>query len=102
MCDAACKANDVPTVKALATRDNVNRVGWLGWAPLHKAAQGGARDATLVLLALGANASVRDFEGQTPLHFAAAGGHVALVELLVSPLVHLSLPLRCVYFVYLL
>jgi hypothetical protein len=40
----ACKANDVATVKLLATRDNVNVAGWLGWAPVHKAAQGGAVD----------------------------------------------------------
>jgi hypothetical protein len=82
----ACKANDVGTVKQLATRDNVNVAGWLGWAPVHKAAQGGAVDCMLVLLQLGGDANARDHEGQTAMHFAAAGGFVRMVRCLLSPL----------------
>ena len=33
---SACKINDVMTVKQVATSDNVNVAGWLGWAPVHK------------------------------------------------------------------
>jgi hypothetical protein len=35
LCNAA-KNNDIVTLKALASPELVNQVGYLGWAPLHK------------------------------------------------------------------
>jgi hypothetical protein len=32
----ACKNGDLEQVKRLATKQNINQRGWLGWAPLHK------------------------------------------------------------------
>lgn len=37
----ACHHGDIETVKSLATADTINVKGWVGWAPLHKASQGG-------------------------------------------------------------
>ena len=44
LCRAA-KNNDAATVRKLANARTVNQRGWLGWAPLHKAAEAGACEA---------------------------------------------------------
>eukprot|EP01122_Echinamoeba_exundans_P005714 TRINITY_DN15871_c0_g1_i1.p1 TRINITY_DN15871_c0_g1~~TRINITY_DN15871_c0_g1_i1.p1 ORF type:complete len:288 (+),score=40.26 TRINITY_DN15871_c0_g1_i1:34-897(+) len=71
----AAEADDLGTVKALATQSPqlVNQAGWMGWAPLHKAAQAGAAEVCQFLLAeksLACDPNVFDSEKHTPLHLA--------------------------------
>ncbi|KAI1331250.1 ankyrin repeat-containing domain protein [Xylariaceae sp. FL0255] len=49
---------------------------------LHLAAYFGLRDVTAALLAIGYNPDLKDAHGRTPLSYAAAGGHEAVVHLL--------------------
>lgn len=50
--------------------------------PLHEAAREGHDKVVQVLLALGADRSIRDRDGKTPLDLAAEGGHEAAAGLL--------------------
>jgi len=82
---------DLEGVKYLATPDNVNSKGWLGWAPLHKAAQIGHNEVVKYLLSekLNAMVDIRDLENHTPLLLAAGTnqetpGHVEIVKLLID------------------
>jgi len=45
-----------------------------GWTALHQAARAGRAGHVKILLARGANISVRTTDGSTPLHSAASGG----------------------------
>ena len=47
--------------------------------PLHIAAMGGHMDVVLTLLHFKADVSARDVEGASALHWAAQGGHAALI-----------------------
>jgi hypothetical protein len=55
-----------------------------GWTPLYCAAHHGNIDCVELLLKLGANPSVPNFVGKTPLHAAAAQGRTVIVDLLVA------------------
>jgi len=90
LCRAATNG-DLESVKQLATKDNVNTRGWLGWSPLHKAAQLGHHAVVKYLLGEKFNASVdiRDMENHTPLLLAAGTnqetlGHIEVVKELIS------------------
>ena len=50
--------------------------------PLHAAAESGQAAATKILLAFGADRSVRNADGRTAADVARAAGHAAVVELL--------------------
>jgi ankyrin repeat protein len=78
-------------VKYLATPENINTKGWLGWAPLHKAAQLGHLEIVNYLLSdkLNAMVDIRDLENHTPLMLAAGTnqetpGHVSVVKALID------------------
>lgn len=63
------------------------RVGWgagAGWAPLTYAANQGHQVVMSQLLAAGARPNSRTDEGSTALHWAAWGGHLAVVRLLLA------------------
>jgi ankyrin repeat protein len=66
--------------------DAINRHSHDGWTPLALAAHFGARASAKLLLAAGADLSVRSKNptGNTPLHAAVAGKRHELVELLVE------------------
>jgi len=90
LCRAATNG-DLESVKYLATPDNVNSKGWLGWAPLHKAAQIGHSEIVKYLLSekLNAMVDIRDLENHTPLLLAAGTNqetpeHVEVVKQLLS------------------
>lgn len=71
---SACKNGDLATVKLLASKDNINTLGWLGWSPLHKAVQGGSVSVVEYILSnreLEAQVDVRDPEQHTALHQVA-------------------------------
>jgi len=82
---------DLEGVKYLATPENVNAKGWLGWTPLHKAAQLGHSEIVKYLLneKLNAMIDIRDLENHTPLLLAAGTnqetpGHVEVVKNLIE------------------
>jgi ankyrin repeat protein len=67
----ACKNGDLDQVKQLATKHNINQRGWLGWAPLHKAAESGCVNVVRYILEnaeLNADVNIRDLENHTPIH----------------------------------
>jgi len=70
---SACTRNDLESVKSLATPDNVNVKGFLGWSPLHNAASSGNPDVVEHLLnpPLNADVDTLDLESHTPLMLAA-------------------------------
>ncbi|MHB8996882.1 MAG: ankyrin repeat domain-containing protein [Armatimonadota bacterium] len=51
-----------------------------GWSPLHTACRNGDLHLAQALLAAGADPSARSEGGGTPLHQAAAGGHLEVME----------------------
>ena len=55
-----------------------------GRTPLHLAASAGDTELARVLIAAGADVTVRDAQGASPLHLAVAGGHTETVQLLVE------------------
>jgi serine/threonine-protein phosphatase 6 regulatory ankyrin repeat subunit A len=55
-----------------------------GMLPIHEAASHGATDAVRLMLSMGAPVSATKRDGQTTLHLAAAGGHKAVLGLLLS------------------
>lgn len=46
----ACSHGNIELVKSLATVETANVKGWMGWAPLHKACQGGHAEIVSFLL----------------------------------------------------
>jgi len=90
LCSAATTGS-LENVKYLATPENVNTKGWLGWAPLHKASQLGHIEIVECLLndKLNAMVDIRDLENHTPLLLAAGTnqetpGHIAVVKALID------------------
>lgn len=82
----ACSAGHAETVECLVLREaDVNQPSLAGWTPLWKAAEDGDAQILRTLLDLGgANTEARSEHGRTPLFAAAAKGHTAAVELLIS------------------
>lgn len=60
----------------------IGKRDYLGWTPLHAAAQAGNRAAVELLLVRGADCNVRDIDGRTPRELAAARGLSAIVGML--------------------
>ena len=82
----AARDGDLERVRALL-RDNPElalSADCNGYAPLHKAADGGHTEVVELLLASGADANAKTADGWMPLHYAAAFGHRAVAELLVA------------------
>ena len=52
--------------------------------PLHNAAYRGFSECVTLLLSKGASVDAKDQSGDTPLHFASAGGHTHVVQILVE------------------
>jgi len=67
----ACTQGDLGTVQSLADARNVNIKGFLGWGPLHNAANAGHSTIAEHLLKLGADVDLRDLENHTPLLLAS-------------------------------
>ncbi len=84
----ACHHGHVETVRELLkTKIDIDHVNSLGWTALLETVilgDGGARyvEITQLLLARGANASIADRSGVTPLAHARSRGHVEIVRLL--------------------
>lgn len=58
-----------------------------GWAPLHYAANGDStrhHEVAEVLLEAGADVDIKNGEGETPLHLAAARGNEQMVDVLLK------------------
>lgn len=84
---AAVRGDDANTVYRLLQADvGAARRRADGHDPtlLHVAAEAGAAEVICVLLAAGADTAAVDDDGQTPLHYAVANGHVAAVERLTA------------------
>jgi ankyrin repeat protein len=82
----ACAAGEVERVERLLDGDRVNDHSPDGWTPLHLAAFFGHARIAEMLLARGADATVRsrNANGNTPLHAALAGNHKLVAGLLVG------------------
>lgn len=55
-----------------------------GWSPLHSACYFGSIDAVRILTENGANLSLGDIYGVTPLHMASGRGHLTIIRYLLS------------------
>ena len=78
----ACKHGDVKTVERLAIKKAGANAKAHGMALIHIAARYGNTNTVRYLLSLGANVNAVDEEGWTALHWASAGGHVNVMQLL--------------------
>tara|TARA_B110000438_G_scaffold166529_1_gene159284 strand:- start:326 stop:799 length:474 start_codon:yes stop_codon:yes gene_type:complete len=66
----------------LATGADVNAKNERRWTPLHIAA---TKEIAELLIAAGADVNAtEDWDGETPLHFAAENGHKEIAELLID------------------
>ena len=54
----------------------------MGWTPLHEATASSQLEMVEGLIALGDDVEIRDRNGDTPLHVAAANGHLDAAQLL--------------------
>jgi ankyrin repeat protein len=63
-------------------KDTINSIDANGWTLLHHAARSGKYELLVKLLALGLEPMTKDRFGNTPLHIAAGGGHLEIVQLL--------------------
>jgi len=57
-----------------------------GWTPLHLASRAGKVDRMAALISAGADLTLANIQGNTPLHLAAVNGHLAAVQLLMQHL----------------
>eukprot|EP01121_Diplochlamys_sp_Union-15-3_P004480 TRINITY_DN14673_c0_g1_i1.p1 TRINITY_DN14673_c0_g1~~TRINITY_DN14673_c0_g1_i1.p1 ORF type:complete len:247 (-),score=52.32 TRINITY_DN14673_c0_g1_i1:117-857(-) len=83
----ACKNGELEQVKKLATPQNVNQLGWMGWAPLHKAVESGSVSVVQYLLEtpdLKTNVNVRDLENHTALHILAGTQKIEAHHILIA------------------
>ena len=89
--DAAFKGNleDVRTQIELHP-DLPNAKDFLGFSPLHRAAQGGGTAVVDLLLAKGADINSLDLNGNTPLHWAVFMGQSNMVKRLVDTITDLN------------
>ena len=65
---------------------DVNAMGYIGWTPLHLAAQAGSMDTVRFLIDNGAKVYDSEWNGkiETPLHMASEDGHCDVVEYLLK------------------
>jgi ankyrin repeat protein len=63
-------------------KDTINSIDANEWTLLHHAARSGKYELFVKLLALGLEPMTKDRFGNTPLHIAAGGGHLEIVQLL--------------------
>jgi ankyrin repeat protein len=84
---AACWHGGLERVTALldASPEFVNARPYRDSTPLQVAAEQGREEIVPLLLARGADRSLRDKNGRTPLHLAAAYGHDRIVQSLLTP-----------------
>jgi len=80
----AVRSNDVEGLKKNAVAGDVDYRDNLDRTPLHVASALGFPQAAEALLALGANASARDFDDVTPTMMAGQRGHREVVRLLLD------------------
>ncbi len=72
-------AGDVAKADAGATINLANRSGF---TPLHHAAEAGSKEAAALLIAKGANLTLRNLRNQTPIETATAFRHPEVAEVL--------------------
>ena len=80
----AAKANDSKTVLALLESSNVNAAAPDGATALHWAAHWDDLDTAAKLVRAGADVSVQNRYGVSPLLLAGANGNAAMIELLIK------------------
>ena len=82
----AARTGDLDAVNHLITvhMADVNATTSYGETPLHKAAHNGPASIVSVLLAAGAEVSIKRSDGETPLHLAAGNGHADIASMLLS------------------
>lgn len=68
--------------RCLSVGTSINTVEGNGWTPLHAAAFGGKGDVVIWLLKAGANRTLKDKNGKTPLDLANSKKHEAIVEIM--------------------
>ena len=77
--------NQVPAIKLLLGRGaGIQLANLTGFTPLHHAAEVGATDAAMALLAAGADPTWPNDAGQTPAEVARGHGHGALADSLAA------------------
>ena len=91
----ACCHGHVPTTKLLLERgSNVNAVNNFGHTVLHRACTStGSKDCVEELLAHGADASIENKDGKTPLDLAQDFKNLSIVDLLTEHKKHLEQPI---------
>jgi ankyrin repeat protein len=77
--------NHVPSIQLLLGRGaGIQLANLTGYTPLHHAAEVGATEAAMALLAAGADPTWPNDAGQTPAEVATANGHGALADSLAA------------------
>ncbi|KAJ8664556.1 hypothetical protein QAD02_006218 [Eretmocerus hayati] len=81
----ACIDNDIEKINLLFPTNFLNRADlntplWNSYTALHLSVKYNAIDATMMLLAHGADIMVQDFHGKTPLHLAFEYGHEEIMD----------------------
>jgi ankyrin repeat protein len=66
--------------------------GRLGWTALHYACERGQLDTARLLLCYNADGCAANVYGESPMHYAASGGHEALVGLMATQAGHTGKP----------
>jgi ankyrin repeat protein len=61
---------------------DINLANLTGFTPLHHAAEAGSKEAAALLIARGANVSLRNRHEQTPEQTASASNHPEVAEML--------------------
>lgn len=80
----SAKLGETEDVRLLMTNGAPFTTDWLGFSPLHMAAQYGRLSTAEVLLRAGISRDARTKVDRTPLHIAAQEGHAQIVELLIT------------------
>ena len=79
----AALRNDTAMITALLDAGAmINLANRSGFTPLHHAAEAGSEEAAALLIAKGANLTLRNLHNQTPMETAMASHHPAVAEVL--------------------